>query len=86
MSRIPKKTRMKVFRRDKWKCLNCHSKKQLTVDHIVPVSLGGGDGVDNLQTLCKTCNERKGNGSTKDYRGRKCLPVMDYNMKCTITL
>ena len=31
----------------------------LTKDHIRPKSLGGEDDVDNLQTMCKECNERK---------------------------
>lgn len=34
----------------------------LTKDHIIPKSLGGLDTLDNLQTMCKVCNEAKGNG------------------------
>lgn len=29
------------------------------VDHVVPISRGGGDGADNLQLLCPLCNRRK---------------------------
>lgn len=32
----------------------------LHVDHIVPVSRGGLSEMDNLQTLCATCNFGKG--------------------------
>lgn len=31
------------------------------VDHVMPLSRGGGNGADNLQLLCPTCNRRKSN-------------------------
>jgi hypothetical protein len=45
-----------------WKddeCARCHSKKQLELDHIIALSLGGRTVRSNIQTLCKTCNLRK---------------------------
>lgn len=33
----------------------------LEVDHIIPVSLGGPDTLDNKQLLCTKCNREKGN-------------------------
>ena len=32
-----------------------------TKDHIQPKSLGGADTLDNMQCMCKVCNETKGN-------------------------
>lgn len=32
----------------------------LTADHIIPVKLGGKSTPDNLRTLCRTCNSRRG--------------------------
>jgi len=32
-----------------------------TKDHVMPRSLGGLDALSNLQVMCKTCNEQKGN-------------------------
>ena len=37
-----------------------HSQK-LTVDHLIPVSQGGGHGLENLRALCHGCNSRRGN-------------------------
>lgn len=39
----------------------------LTVDHVVPLSKGGGNGIENIQPLCHGCNVKK-NDQTIDYR------------------
>ncbi len=64
---VPAATRNKVFARDGGCCLKCGSINDLSIDHIVALSNGGDNSVENLQTLCKGCNSSKG-GSTKDYR------------------
>lgn len=51
---------MRVFERDGYACRFCRTRQNLTVDHIKPVTLGGTDDDANLQTLCMTCNLRKG--------------------------
>ena len=38
----------------------------LTIDHIIPVSLGGQNEIDNLQSMCKQCNEKKSCYVVKD--------------------
>jgi len=37
-------------------CLCCKQSKKLTADHVVPLSKGGSDGLENIQPLCSTCN------------------------------
>lgn len=32
----------------------------LTIEHLLPKALGGGDEEDNLWLACRLCNERKG--------------------------
>ena len=64
---IPPKLKLKVLKRDNYKCLICgkspstHPELSLEVDHILPVSKGGINDLENLQTLCIYCNRGKGN-------------------------
>lgn len=51
--------RLKIMLRDGGRCVECESVKELSIDHIVPVSKGGSDEDDNLQTLCRRCNSSK---------------------------
>ena len=56
-----------IFERDFYRCINCGTHKSLSIDHIVPVSKGGGNEIKNLQTLCTTCNSSKGNKSMTEW-------------------
>lgn len=57
---IPTEIRWMVYSRDGHRCLHCGTTEALSLDHIYPYSLGGSDEPDNLQTLCRPCNSRKG--------------------------
>ncbi len=60
---ISTKTRFDVFKRDNFTCLYCGSVPPsviLHIDHIVPVSKGGGNEKTNLATSCSACNLGKG--------------------------
>lgn len=47
-------------RRDKYKCVRCAARGTHEVDHILPVSEGGGGcGLDNLRTLCVCCHRHE---------------------------
>ncbi len=53
-------TKENIFRRDGYRCMYCGSSRNLTIDHVIPRSQGGGDTWENLVTACEPCNRRKG--------------------------
>ena len=58
------KIRWKVYSRDNFTCVYCGRKPPevaLEIDHIIPVSYGGGNNMDNLATSCNQCNAGKKN-------------------------
>ena len=59
-----------VFKRDNYTCLYCDSKKNLTLDHVIPRCKKGSNDWDNLATCCSKCNRRKGN-KTPEESGMK---------------
>jgi len=64
---INNKKRLKILKRDNYKCVICgkspatHVEIFLHIDHIQPFSKGGSNDIDNLRTLCHKCNLGKNN-------------------------
>jgi len=52
--------RKAVFERDMYRCVSCGTHFDLTIDHKTPISKAGSNDLDNLQTMCMTCNVKKG--------------------------
>ncbi len=51
--------RWQVLERDRYTCRYCGAPAG-HVDHVVPVSAGGGEHPGNLAAACQRCNLRKG--------------------------
>jgi hypothetical protein len=64
---MPLTIRLRIFDRDKH-CVYCGSAELLTIDHVLPVILGGTNEETNLVTACKRCNCVK-NGRTPEQAG-----------------
>jgi 5-methylcytosine-specific restriction endonuclease McrA len=59
---LPKGIRHEVLKRDDFRCVECgatNKQTPLQIDHILPISKGGTDELDNLRTLCNICNISK---------------------------
>lgn len=66
-----------LFQRDRNICLYCGRQfpaRELTRDHILPVSRGGASLWENCVTACRSCNQRK-DDRTPEEAGMKLLAV-----------
>lgn len=59
-----------IYKRDGNKCQYCGATKHLTIDHVNPRALGGGDTWSNMVVACYPCNSKKGS-KTLEQAGMK---------------
>lgn len=58
-----------IFDRDNYTCTYCGDRGgRLECDHIVPVSRGGSNDVENLTTACFDCNRSKRDKLVSEWR------------------
>jgi hypothetical protein len=68
---VPAFAKVKLFRRDRFTCAYCgrrFAEAQLSCDHVVPQSRGGGWTWMNLVTACGACNGRKADRTPEEAR------------------
>ena len=71
--RVPYKeiplTRRNILHRDGHGCQYCgYTGDDLTLDHVMPRSRGGGETWENMVTACVRCNVRKGNRTPQEAK------------------
>jgi 5-methylcytosine-specific restriction endonuclease McrA len=70
---LRKDKRLAIYMRDDWRCVYCDrslkrvNPRQRTLDHIIPVAMGGSNNETNLITCCKKCNDRKQDRHIQDF-------------------
>lgn len=78
--RVPSSTvtfsRRNIFKRDRFTCQYCHKQPvpdDLTIDHVIPRSRGGGSSWENCVLACVKCNHFKADRTPEEagFRLRK---------------
>ena len=75
--KIRKSTRRRVMRHDLWLCslrYNGCTGQATELDHIKPVSAGGGNEEDNLRAVCRSCHKRRHQAAANNCLGEEMLP------------
>lgn len=75
--KLNKRLRVHILARDEYRCRMCARSGEgvvLQVDHIVPISTGGTDVLDNLATLCQDCNAGKSAYNFPNYASMTVIP------------
>lgn len=60
--------RNRIYRRDNYQCVYCGSRKELTLDHVIPKSRGGQNDWTNLVTSCSKCNVKKADRTPEEAK------------------
>lgn len=60
------KIREEILERDGKRCVNCSTKSNLVIHHIVPISSRGTNQASNLVTLCRDCHRSAHNHRVRE--------------------
>ncbi|XAR68668.1 hypothetical protein NMG60_11003873 [Bertholletia excelsa] len=61
-------SRKNILYRDSFTCQYCSSRENLTIDHVLPIALGGERKWENLVTACFKCNSKKGQKTLEEAK------------------
>ena len=69
----PRRLKQRLMRRQDNPCVYCGSRRtaaSMDIDHIIPVVRACSNNEDNLQVICRPCNQRKGLQTDEEFRAR----------------
>ena len=75
--------RENIYKRDRYTCQYCEAAfptRDLTLDHVLPVSKGGLKSWTNIVTACRDCNQKKGNKTPREARAWKELQFPNHSL------
>lgn len=73
-------SRNRIFKRDNYQCVYCGSRKELTLDHVIPKSRGGTNDWTNLVTSCSKCNVKKADRTPDEARMKMLYKPYEPNL------
>lgn len=65
-----KEIRKYIYDKADGRCELCGRKillPEMTIDHVVPLAMGGRDEIENMQCVCRMCNQLKDNLLPEEY-------------------
>jgi hypothetical protein len=68
---LMERERRNIWKKTNGRCAYCGCKliyREMTIDHIKPLILGGGNEDENLLPACRSCNTRKGSLTLEKFR------------------
>lgn len=71
MKKYRREVLQKIENGERFECPYCKeelTKDNYNIDHIIPRKRGGDNSDKNLQTICKTCNSRKGTKTHEEFK------------------
>ena len=74
----PRFSKTNLYIRDLYTCQYCnttHTRKELTMDHVIPLSLGGKTKWDNMVAACSPCNTLKSNKTRMKPKNKPYTPT-----------
>ena len=69
----PKGLKRDLMRQQNNTCVYCGTRRTartLDIDHMIPAVRGGSNSPNNLQVICRPCNQRKGMQTDQEFRAR----------------
>lgn len=69
--RLTKEERLNIYNKHNGRCGYCGEKidiKDMQVDHVIPLRVGGADTIDNMICACRSCNQYKSTYSLEVFK------------------